>query len=106
MYCTVLEKGHYTSYGACGIPYYFAGDVQEFEDLIVVSPEEFRDKRGIDVRTGWEAVAIDTAAKAVSARLENGAEETVAYDRLLIASGASAIVPPWPGIDLRGSAAF
>jgi NADPH-dependent 2,4-dienoyl-CoA reductase/sulfur reductase-like enzyme len=99
---TVLEKGHYTSYGACGIPYYFAGDVQAFEDLIVVTPEEFRDKRGIDVRTGWEAVAIDTEAKTVSAKSENGAEESLTYDRLLIASGASAIVPPWPGIDLEG----
>lgn len=99
---TVLEKGHYTSYGACGIPYYFAGDVQAFEDLIVVTPEEFREKRGVDVRTGWEAIAIDTAANTVSARLENGAEESVSYDRLLIASGASAIVPPLPGIDLEG----
>jgi len=49
---TVMEKGHYTSYGACGIPCYFAGDVQAFDDLIVVSPEEFRRKRSIDVRTG------------------------------------------------------
>ena len=97
----VLEKGHYTSYGACGIPYYFAGDVKEIDDLVVVSPEEFRTKRGIDVRTGWEAVAVDTAAKTVSARSESSAEESLAYDRLLIASGASAIVPPWPGIDLE-----
>ena len=52
---TVLERGPYTSYAACGIPYFLAGDVATVDDLVVVPPETFREKRHIDVRTGWEA---------------------------------------------------
>jgi NADPH-dependent 2,4-dienoyl-CoA reductase/sulfur reductase-like enzyme len=44
---TVLEKGHYTSYAACGIPYYFAGDVGARENLVVVTAEEFRQERAV-----------------------------------------------------------
>jgi len=99
---TVLEKGHYTSYAACGIPYYFAGDVGARENLVVVTPDEFRQKRGIDLRTGWEALAIDPDAKIVAARTEQGAQESVDYDKLLIATGASAIVPHWNGVGLHG----
>jgi len=101
----VFEKGEYTSYAACGIPYYLAGDVAEFDDLVVVTPEQFRKRRGIDVRMGCEVVAIDTAARTVRATSagESGAETvTESYDRLLIATGASAIVPPWPGVGLEG----
>lgn len=97
----VLEKGPYTSYAACGIPYYFAGDVGALDDLVVVSPEEFRTKRNIDVRTGWHAVGIDTRAQRVMVRTEHEGEHQLAYDRLLLATGASPILPPWPGIELE-----
>ncbi len=99
---TVLEKGRFTSYASCGIPYYLAGDVAELDDLVVVTPEEFRDKRGIDVRMGWEATAIDTQEKVVAVRTDGDGIETLPYDRLLIATGASPIVPGWPGIELSG----
>ena len=65
---TVLEKGPFTSYAACGIPYYLAGDIAAFDDLVVVTPEAFRSKRGIDVRVGWEALSIDPSARRVRAR--------------------------------------
>lgn len=99
---TVLEKGRFTSYASCGIPYYLAGDVTDFDDLVVVTPQQFREKRGIDVRMGWEATTIDTRDKKVIARSDSGSLETLSYDRLLIATGASPIVPGWPGVDLTG----
>jgi len=99
---TVLEKGRFTSYAACGIPYYLAGDVADFDDLVVVTPDEFRSKRGIDVRMGWEATSIDTRDRKVTARTDTGSSESLPYDRLLIATGASPIVPDWPGVDLAG----
>ena len=101
----VLEKGEFTSYAACGIPYLIAGDVPSFSDLIVVSPEEFRAKRNIDVRTGWEARTIDSARQVVTAA-RGGEVEELPYDRLLIATGAEPIVPPWEGIDLQGVTAL
>lgn len=98
---TVLERGDFTSYAACGIPYLIAGDVGEVDDLVVVSPDAFRRKRGVDVRTRSEAVRLDTDARTVTARTPDG-EEELRYDRLLLATGALPIVPPWPGAALEG----
>jgi NADPH-dependent 2,4-dienoyl-CoA reductase/sulfur reductase-like enzyme len=98
---TVLEMGRHTSYAACGIPYFVAGDVARFEDLEVVTPEAFRTKRGVDVRTGWRATKIDVKARTVTAETPDG-PQLVEWDRLLIATGAEAVVPPWPGIELEG----
>ena len=98
----VLERGAFTSYAACGIPYWLAGDVEKFEDLQVVSPDEFRTKRGVDVRTGHEALRIDPGARTVTAREPDGEVGEVAWDRLLVATGAKAIVPSWPGVELEG----
>lgn len=98
----VLERGQYTSYASCGIPYWLAGDVDQFEDLQVVTPDEFRSKRGIDVRTGREVIRIDTVGHSVAVRDLSGAESLIEWDRLLIATGAAAIVPPWEGIELEG----
>jgi len=99
---TVLERGSFTSYAACGIPYFLAGDVATVDDLVVVTPETFREQRRIDVRTGWEAIALDIPAQRVEARRPDGTVERMAFDRLLLATGASPIVPPWEGTDLAG----
>jgi hypothetical protein len=49
----VLEQGPYTSYSACGIPYFLGGLVDGPDRLIARSPDEFR-QAGIDLRTRWE----------------------------------------------------
>jgi len=80
----VLEKGATISYGACGLPYFVEGRVARRDELIVYTPEYFRKERNITVRTGARAVEIAHPRREV--RLENG--ERVAYDRLVIATGA------------------
>lgn len=98
-----IERGPFVSYGACGIPYNIEAPERDIEDLVVITPERFRDERGIDVRLRHEAVAIDARQKTVRIRsLESGREEKLSYDRLVIATGASATKPPLPGIDLDG----
>lgn len=93
----VLERGHFTSYSACGIPYWIAGLVPDRDDLIARSAEEHRN-RGIDVRLGVEATGIDPDARAVYTR----ADGTFSYDALLLATGAEPIRPDLPGIDAHG----
>ncbi len=93
----VLERGTWTSYSACGIPYWIAGDVDSAEDLVARSPEKHREN-GIDVRLGTEVTAIDPAARTVSVR----GGEPVSYDRLVIATGAEPVRPDLPGIDGDG----
>lgn len=98
----VLEKGNYVSYSACGEPYYVSGEVDDFEDLQVRTPEQFW-KVSIQAKLRHEAVAIDTDRGTVTARnLEDGTEEVVGYDQLLYATGAHPVRPPIAGIDLPG----
>lgn len=97
-----FERGRITSYAACGLPYLVGGFVEDAERLVARSPEEHR-ARGIDVRIRHEVLAIDPKARTVKVRdLEAGSEHTERYDELLIATGASGVMPPWPGADAKG----
>jgi NADPH-dependent 2,4-dienoyl-CoA reductase/sulfur reductase-like enzyme len=95
-----LEKGTHTSYSACGIPYVVGGVVDDLEDLVVRTPQEFRDT-DIDVRMEHEAVSIDLDAGRVEAfdRSRNRSL-MLAFDELVVATGARPRRPELPGIDL------
>ncbi|MER7533954.1 FAD-dependent oxidoreductase [Streptomyces sp. NPDC097704] len=97
-----FERGHFSSYSACGIPYWVGGDVAERGELIARSPEEHR-ARDIDLRTRTEVTEIDVPGQRVRARdLETGAEAWTGFDKLVIATGARPLRPPLPGIDAPG----
>jgi len=99
---TVFEKSRFTSYGACGIPYVFTGDVNSLEDLVVISPEGFQ-KKGVKVQIGHEVLALDAGRRSLQVRdLARHEIFDFSYDQLLIASGAQAIVPLWPGLEWQG----
>jgi NADPH-dependent 2,4-dienoyl-CoA reductase/sulfur reductase-like enzyme len=96
----VLEKGRWTSYSACGIPYLVGGSVDGIDDLVARSPATFRDDHDVDVRLGHEARAIDLDAREVEAwdHDARGAVR-VGFDALHIATGARPLRPDLPGID-------
>ncbi len=87
---TVLDRGTHTSYSACGIPYWMAGEVGSGDDLVARTAEEHR-AAGIDLRLGVEVVAADLAARTVT----TADGEDVAFDELVVATGADAVVPEW-----------
>jgi len=97
----VLERGDIVSYGACSLPYYISGVVASRDDLIVHDAEFFRRERHIDVRTGTEAVKLHPRDRTVVCRTALG-EESITYDALVLATGAAAVRPPLPGVDLPG----
>ncbi|MEV7724958.1 FAD-dependent oxidoreductase [Streptomyces sp. NPDC087917] len=99
---TAFERGHFTSYSACGIPYWIGGQVTERDDLIARTPEEHR-ARDIDLRTRTEVLELDLAGRRVRARdLESGAESWTGYDKLVLATGARPVRPRLPGIGAHG----
>ncbi|WP_328932195.1 MULTISPECIES: FAD-dependent oxidoreductase [unclassified Streptomyces] len=97
-----FERGHFTSYSACGIPYWVGGDVAAPEELIARTPEEHRE-RDIDLRMRTEVVEIDVAGGRVRARdVDSGEESWTSYDKLVIGTGARPIRPELPGVDAPG----
>lgn len=98
----VFDRGRFTSFSACGIPYWIGGVVEDRDDLIAVTPERFR-ARGIEVHLRHEVVAIDTHDGRVEVwDLDGGASHWEPYDQLLIATGARPTRPPLPGLDADG----
>jgi NADPH-dependent 2,4-dienoyl-CoA reductase/sulfur reductase-like enzyme len=90
----VFEKSRYTSYSACGIPYFISGEVESSDELIRRSPEEFRTEYKIDVRTMHRVLEVDTDNKRIKVLdKEKGAEFWQEYDQLLIATGGKPYCP-------------
>ena len=100
---TLITKDREISYAGCGLPYYVGGLIEERAELVVNTPAKFAALTGVTVYTEREAIALDTQKKEVQAKnLESGVTEVYAYDKLVIATGASAAVPPVAGIDKKG----
>ncbi|MEU4626672.1 FAD-dependent oxidoreductase [Actinoplanes sp. NPDC023801] len=93
---TAFERGQYTSYSACGIPYWVGGLVDGPDDLIARDPATFREN-GIEVHTGHEVTGIDLAARTVTVH-----DRTESFDHLMYAAGATPIRPPWADVPARG----
>ncbi|WP_433551362.1 FAD-dependent oxidoreductase [Micromonospora zamorensis] len=99
----VFERGHFTSYSACGIPYWISGLVPGPEALIARDPQTFRTEYAMDVRMRHEVTAIDLERREVVARdLEGGGEVRERFDDLMYATGAVPVKPPWAVTDAGG----
>ncbi len=105
----LLQKGADLSMASCGYPYYVGGYFDDRNQLlctpagVVRDPKFFINAKSIDARTSTEATAIDRKAKTVAYKnLITGETGSLPYDKLIIATGASARMPPIPGIKLKG----
>jgi len=98
----VFEKSPDVSYAACGIPYWIEGTVPSAEKLVQLTPETIREKRGIELFLTHTVVHLDAARKqATVVNSATGREFSMPFDRALIATGARAILPKWPGSDAK-----
>jgi len=97
---TVLESGKYISYGSCGLPYFISGYVKKVEDLFAYPKEFFEQKRNINILTGHRVVGMDPAKRELLVSVAGSQEnKIISYDRLVISTGASQIIPEIPGSD-------
>ncbi|MDY0375147.1 MAG: FAD-dependent oxidoreductase [Desulfobacterium sp.] len=104
---TLIDRDNLISYGGCGIPYYVGGDVADLEGLYSTIAHAVRDKaffemvKGVDVITRAEAISINRKEKSLTIRhLEENREQVLEYDKLVIATGATPVQPPFPGVTL------
>jgi NADPH-dependent 2,4-dienoyl-CoA reductase/sulfur reductase-like enzyme/rhodanese-related sulfurtransferase len=106
---TIIQKAPELSMASCGYPYFVGGVFNERKQLLstpygeVRDPDFFLQTKGVTARTETEVTAIDRERRLVRLRdLRSGQEEELPYDRLVIATGATARKPPIPGIELEG----
>ena len=104
---TIIEKGSLISYGGCGLPLYVANMVPKLDGLmntaygLLRDAEFFQTQKNVKVLIQTEALKIDRKNKTVLVRnLVTHVEENLAYDYLVLATGAKPSVPPIPGISL------
>ena len=102
MSITLFQDESEVSYTGCGQPYYLGGVIAERESLIIRRAADFG-KEGIAVRLRHRVTELDTGSRTVRVHdLDRGATESVSYDRLILATGARAVIPAVPGTALDG----
>ena len=98
----MFERGEHISFANCGLPYYIGGAIAERRALLLQTPESFRRRFNVDVRTQSEVLSINRGQKTVRVNnLRTGETYDEEYDKLILAPGGSPIKPPIPGIDSR-----
>ena len=94
MKITMYEKSGYISYANCGLPYYIGGVIEDKRELTLQTPQSFKARFNVDVKVNHEVIKIDSKNKEVIVKdLINNKEFKDNYDKLVIATGANAIIP-------------
>ncbi|MEM4704102.1 MAG: FAD-dependent oxidoreductase [Candidatus Bathyarchaeia archaeon] len=98
---TLLTDEKHPGYSRCGLPFVIGGHIENFSNLIVFSQPYFQMMK-INLRTETRATAINVANKTVDIQTKDGKAETLTYDSLIIATGASSFMPPIKGKEKQG----
>jgi len=93
---TVIGKEETMQYSPCALPHVVSGTIEKPEDVIVF-PNEFYERQKINLMLNTEVRGIDRGRKVVVT--DKG---EVPYDRLVLAVGSKAFVPPIKGIENEG----
>jgi len=99
----IYDRDRDISYSGCGLPYYVGGEVEDIDALTPRDAAWFAKRYNIAIRTGHEVTGIDPASRTITVMdRATGASFTDSYDELVLATGASPIVPPLPGVAAAG----
>jgi len=95
---TIFERGPYLSFANCGLPYFLGGEIEDREKLLLMNPEKFWEKYRIKAYVNHEVLAIDRSQKKIKVLTPEKQTIEVPYDKLILAQGASPIIPPFEGV--------
>lgn len=96
----IYKKDSFISYSGCGMPYYIGGEVHSADELTPRDPAFFKSKYNVDIFTLHEVLAISPDTKSITVKsLTMEDVFTDHYDKLVIATGARATMPPIRGAD-------
>jgi len=96
----LFEKGEYISFANCGLPYHVGGVIKERENLLLQTVDGMNQQYGLDVRNFSEVLEINPQSKSVTVLNHQTGESYVeSYDKLIISTGAKAIVPSIDGLE-------
>jgi NADH oxidase (H2O2-forming) len=98
---TLITEEKSAGYSRCGIPFVICGQIPSFQSLIVFPPA-FYQMMKLDLKTETKVIAINTGNKTVEASEKAGKPESIPYDSLIIATGASPFTPPIKGREKHG----
>lgn len=100
---TTFEMGGIYSYAQCGLPYFISEDIASTDKLIARTAEQFNEKYNIQAHTYHEVTEIHPQLKKITVKdLKKNREFLVEYDKLLIATGGSPVMPDWKGKEAKG----
>lgn len=98
---TLVTDEKHCGYSRCGLPFVIGGQIPTFESLIVFPPPYFKMMK-LTLKTETKATAINTTNKTVETTDKTGKTETIAYDSLIVSTGASPFMPPIKGKEKQG----
>ncbi len=94
----VFTEDEYIAYSPCAVIYAIEGVIEDFDSIIMHTPEYYGKKRNISVHTKTKVASVDVDKKIV-----NVADGTsMPYDALVLATGGRMFVPPIEGVKLPG----
>lgn len=91
----ILERTSEVSIANCGLPYYISDVIPNRDSILVSTPQKFKSWFNIDVRLETEVIEINKEEKFVI----TSSNEKLSYDYLVLANGASPIVPNFAGLN-------
>lgn len=94
----IYDKDSFISYSGCGMPYYIGGEVEEADKLTPRDPAFFKSKYNVDVKIQHEVLSVNPEAKSMEIKNLYSNEVFIDYyDKLILATGASSMLPPIEG---------
>jgi NADPH-dependent 2,4-dienoyl-CoA reductase/sulfur reductase-like enzyme/rhodanese-related sulfurtransferase len=94
----MLDKGDYISFANCGLPYFIGDTITDRDNLIIQTPEKFKQRFNVDVRIRSDVTSVDGSAKKISVRA-NGKTYDETFDYLVLSPGSAPIRPRILGME-------